>query len=92
MHPKVFGKVTTKKKKNNNKKEKKNTGDWPQFLIDFLFFIPQEKKSVYMSEKNGQAPELARDDWLESLLAEEMNVTVVVNHFLLLRLHWDMCL
>ena len=51
------------------------------------------KKSLYISQKkNGQTPELARDDWLESLLAEEMNVTVVMNHFLLLRLHWDMCL
>lgn len=89
---KVFGKVTTKKEKNNNKTHKK-TGDWPQFLIDFLFFIPHEKKNLYISQKkNGQTPELARDDWLESLLAEEVNVTVVVNHFLLLRLHWDMCL
>lgn len=37
---------------------------------------------IYISEreKNGQTPELARDDWLESLLAEDMNVTVVVNH------------
>lgn len=24
---------------------------------------------------------MARDDWLESLLAEELNVTVLVNHF-----------
>lgn len=48
MHQKVFDKVTTKKEK-NNKKEKKN-GDWPQFLIDFLFFIPHDK-SVYISEK-----------------------------------------
>lgn len=42
--------------------------------------------------KNGQTAELAQDDWLEILLAEEMNVTVVVNHFFLLQLHWDMCL
>lgn len=36
------------------------------------------KKNLYISEqKTGQTPELARDDWLESLLAEEMNVTVV---------------
>lgn len=51
----------------------------------------KKKKSVYI-RKNGQTPELAQDDWLESLLAEEVNVTVVVNHFLLLRLHWDMSL
>lgn len=83
--------LATKKEKNNNKKRKKEIGH--NFLIDFLFFTPHEKKkSVYISEKNGQTPELARDDWLESLLAEEVNVTVVVNHFLLLRLHWDMCL
>lgn len=88
MHPKVFGKVTTKKEKNNNKKEKKLQEIGHNFLIDFLFFTPHEKKiSVHMSEKNGQTPELARSDWLESLLAEEVNVTVVVNHFLLL--HWD---
>lgn len=49
------------------------------------------KINMYMSQ-NGQTPELAQDDWLESLLAEEVNVTVVVNHFLLLRLHWDICL
>lgn len=41
--------------------------------------------------KNGQTAELARDDWLETLLAEDMNVTVVVNHFFLLQLHWDVC-
>jgi len=31
------------------------------FLIDFLFFIPHEKKFVhiYLKEKNGQTPELA---------------------------------
>lgn len=71
MHQQVFDKVTTKKEKNN--KKKKNTGDWPQFLIDFLFFIPHEKKiCTYISQrKNGQTPELAQDDWLESLLAEE---------------------
>lgn len=32
---------------------------------------------------------MAQDDWPESLLAEEMSITVVVNHLLLLRLHWD---
>jgi len=42
-----------------------------------------KKISVYIW-KNGQTPELAQDDWLQSLLAEERNVTVV-NHFLLLR-------
>lgn len=42
--------------------------------------------------KNGQTAELAQDDWLEILLAEEMTVTVVVNHFFLLQLHWDVCL
>lgn len=41
---------------------------------------------------NGQTPELAQDDWQQSHLAEEVNVTVVVNHFLRLRLHWDICL
>lgn len=85
MNQKVFGKVTTKKKrKNNNKKKKKTQEIGHNFLIDFLFFIPHENKSVYIyiseREKNGQTPELARDDWLESLLAEDMNVTVVVNH------------
>lgn len=76
-------------------KKKKKTGDWPQFLINFLFIIPHQKKKkncIYLIKKNGQTPELARDDWLESLLAEEVKVTVVVNHFLLLRLHLDMCL
>lgn len=96
MHQKVFGKVSTKKEKNNKKEKKKKRKRKQEighnFLIDFLFVIPHEKKSVYISEKNGQTPELAQDDWLESLLAEEVNVTVVVNHFLLLRLHWDTCL
>lgn len=55
-------------------------------MIDFLFFTPHEKKICIYVRKNGQTPELARGDWLESLLAEEGNVTVVVNHFLLLRL------
>lgn len=101
MHQKVFGnkkkrKEEKKKKNNNKKKQKTNRRLATMFLIDFLFFILRgKKKSVYISEKikiNGQTPELAQDDWLESLLAEEMNVTVVVNHFLLLRLHWDTCL
>lgn len=61
MHPKVFGKVTTKKEKNDNKKKKK-TGDWPQFLIDFLLFSPQEKKSVYISEKMDRP-----QNWLEMI-------------------------
>lgn len=70
MHQKVFGKVTTKKEKNNNKKKKKQEIG-QNFLIDFLFFIPHEKKICTYLRKNGQTAELARDDWLESLLAEE---------------------
>lgn len=83
MHQKVFGNV---KKKNKNKKKAGLAT-----IFESLFILHLDK-SVYISHSNGQIPELARDDWLESLLAEEMNVTVVVNHLLLLRLHWDMCL
>lgn len=88
MHQKVFD--NKKKKEENNKKNlKKKQEIGHNFLIDFLFFILHEK-SVYTvcQEINGQTQELAQDDWLESLLAEEASVTVVVNHFLLLRLHW----
>lgn len=93
--------ATTNKKREKRQqkgKKKKQQEIGHSFLIDFLFFIPHyEKKKnlyiyLYLRKKNGQTPELARDDWLESLLAEEVNVTVVVNHFLLLRLHWDICL
>lgn len=93
--PKGIWQSDNKKREKQQQKEKKKKQEiGHNFLIDFLFFIPREKKkkSVYISEKNGQTPELAQDDWLESLLAEEVNVTVVVNHLLLLRLHWDMYL
>lgn len=79
-----------KKRKTTIKRKKQEIGH--NFLIDFLFFTHHEKKICIYLRKNGQTAELARDDWLESPLAEEVNVTVVVNHFLLLRLHWDMCL
>lgn len=95
--------LATKKKRKEKKKRKttikkqKNKQEIGHNVFDWLFILHPswKKKSVYISEKikiNGQTPELAQDDWLESLLAEEMNVTVVVNHFLLLRLHWDTCL
>lgn len=62
MHQKVFGKVTTKKEKNNNKKRKKQEIGH-NFLIDFLFFIPHEKKkSVYISEKMDRP-----QNWLEMI-------------------------
>lgn len=70
------------KKEENYKRKKKEIGH--NFLIDFLFFlffIPHEKKKylyIHIIQKNGQTAELAQDDWLEILLAEEMNVTVVV--------------
>lgn len=87
--PKGIWQSGNKKREKHQKGKKQEIGD--NFLNHFLFIIPHENMSVYISE-NGQAPELAQDDWLQSLLAEEMNVTVVVNHLLLLRLHWDMCL
>lgn len=91
MHQKVFDKVTTKKEQNQEKPTKKQDIGH-NFLIDFLFFIPHEQKNCIYLRKRGQTPELARHDWLESLLAEEMNVAVEVNHLLLPRLHWDMSL
>lgn len=84
--------IWQQKKRKTTIKRKKKQEIGHNFLIDFLFFTPHEKKICIYLRKNGQTPELAQDDWLASLLAEEVNVTVVVNHFLLLRLHWDMCL
>jgi len=62
MHPKVFGKVTTKKEKNNNKKEKELQEIGHNFLIDFLFFTPHEKKKdLYICQKKMDRPQ----NWLE---------------------------
>lgn len=54
MHQKVFGKVTTKKRKTAvNEKRRLAT-----ILIDFLFFIPHENKSVYVSETKRTDPRI----------------------------------
>lgn len=53
--------LATKKEKNNNKKRKKEIGH--NFLIDFLFFTPHEKKNLYISQKKMDRPQ----NWLEMI-------------------------
>lgn len=66
------------------------------FLIDFLFFI-LHVESVYILQGEKKRKENKTDPRIgfetigwKVFLAEEVNVTVVVKHFLLLRLHLDM--
>lgn len=74
-----------KKRKITIKRKKKKLAT----IFDQLFIHrPSLNICIYPNHKNNKAPKLAGDVYLESLLAEEV-VTVVLNHFLLLRLHWD---
>lgn len=49
--PKGIWQSDNKKKEKNNNKKKKKQEIGQNFLIDFLFFIPHEKKNLYISEK-----------------------------------------
>lgn len=63
MHPKVFGKVTTKKKKNNNKKEKKIHRRLAT-IFDWLFILhPSRKKICIYVRKKWTGPRIG-SRWL----------------------------
>jgi len=60
----------------------------PIFLIDFLFFTCHENKHTILPPpptptKMDRPQKLAQVDWLECVLAEEVSVTVLMNHLLL---------